>query len=83
MDTCQEGLRLILLICIPAAGRVTGLRCTCLSYGFECDHPPRLNGDKREPPAITDSTEACVEMHRGNVAGSAMMSSNSLRKVIR
>ena len=64
MDICRKDLRLILLICIPAAGKVTLLSCTWLSFGFECDHPPRLNGDKRELPAITDSTEARVEMQR-------------------
>ena len=74
VDICREDLRLVLLICIPAAGKVTLLSCTWLSFGFECDHPPRLNGDKRELPAITDSTEARVEMYRGNVASSAVTS---------
>lgn len=83
VDTCQEGLGMILLICIPAAGEVTVLRCTWLSSGFHCDRPPRLNEDQREWLAMMDSTEAHAEIHRGNVAGSAMRSRNSFRKAIR
>lgn len=40
--------------------------CSWLSYGFECDYPPRLNEDKREPPVITDSTEAWRKLCRQN-----------------
>lgn len=53
--------------------------CSWLSYGFECDYPPRLNEDKREPPVITDSTEACVEVHGGSFAGKTTTSWNSGR----
>lgn len=71
VDSCQEGPRWLLLICIPTAEEVTAQSCTCLD--FECahsqwDHSPCLSEDKREPPAITDSTEACVEIHRGSCA---------------
>lgn len=58
----------------PAAEEVTVLSCTWLNYGFECDHPPRLNEDEREPPAMTDSTDACAEIPRGSFAGSTRMS---------
>lgn len=67
----------------PALGEVTVLRCTWLNYGFECDHPLRLNEDKREPLAITGSTGAWVEMHGGSSAGKTVTGWNSFLMVIR